>query len=261
MGKTAVFLAAGLVVGAVAIVWLRPSSETASQSTEPSSAADETRADDYAALADRVAGLEDQVSLLTAAIDDLTQSLAEEVARTDSEAAARAATIRDIQQRLAVSPGAAGQGPSAGMPPGMPTFMQDEQGRTLVVAANGATLRISGPNDGPLTAEAVAAAAASGAPLIAPANLSGVQATTGQTLVFRVTGSTEGTVWGSDVYTDDSSIGAAAVHAGLLRPGETGTLMLTVQNGYPAYSASSRNGIESENYGEWQRSFTMLRLN
>jgi hypothetical protein len=122
-------------------------------------------------------------------------------------------------------------------------------------------LRISGPNDGPLTAEAVAVAASSGAPLIAPANLSGVQATTGQVLVFRVTGSTDGTVWGSDVYTDDSSIGAAAVHAGLLRPGETGTLMLTVQNGYPSYSASSRNGIESQSFGEWQRSFTMLRLN
>ena len=41
------------------------------------------------------------------------------------------------------------------------------------------------------------------------------------TLVCEVTGSSQGTVWGTDLYTDDSSIPAAAVHAGVLKDGET----------------------------------------
>jgi hypothetical protein len=88
-----------------------------------------------------------------------------------------------------------------------------------------------------------------------------MQAEPGQTLVFRVTGANEGPVWGTDTYTDDSSIAAAAVHAGLLRPGETGTIMVTVQTGFQSYPASSRNGISSSDYGAWGRSFTILRLN
>jgi hypothetical protein len=112
-----------------------------------------------------------------------------------------------------------------------------------------------------LTVASVAAAAATGRPLTAPPNLSGMQAEPGQTLVFRVTGANEGPVWGTDTYTDDSSIAAAAVHAGLLRPGETGTIMVTVQTGFQSYPASSRNGISSSDYGAWGRSFTILRLN
>jgi hypothetical protein len=112
-----------------------------------------------------------------------------------------------------------------------------------------------------MTVESVAAAAAAGQPMSAPPSLSGVQANPGQTLIFRVTGANEGPVWGSDVYTDDSSIAAAAVHAGLLQPGETGTVMVTMQTGNQTYTGSSRNGVSSSNYGEWERSFTMLRLN
>jgi hypothetical protein len=49
----------------------------------------------------------------------------------------------------------------------------------------------------------------------APANMHGLCETVGATYYFRVTGVTEGQLWGTDIYSGDSTIGAAAVHAGL----------------------------------------------
>lgn len=257
MGKTPVVLAVGLVIGAVAIVWLRPSSEPAADSPGSTLVADSVVESENAALTDRVADLEEQVSMLTSAVDGLAERLAREAERADSLDAESSAALREIQQRLAANrPGLAVQGAAPGAPPFTPL-----EGQAFVVSSNGQTMRLVGQGGQPITVETVAAAAATGNPMTAPPSLTGVQANTGQTLVFRVTGSTDGPVWGSDVYTDDSSIGAAAVHAGLLRPGETGTVMVTVQDGYPSYSASSRNGIDSSTYGEWGRSFTMIRLN
>ena len=258
MGKTPVVLAAGLVVGAVAIVWLRPSSEPAAGTPNATLAADWVPESENAALADRVASLEEQVSALTFAIDGLAEALAREAERADSEDAESAAAIRDIQQRLVTQPGGGALGPGG---PVVPLPGPGFEGQGFVVSSNGRTVRLVGPNAEPITVETVAAAAAAGNPMTAPPSLTGVQANTGQTLVFRVTGTNEGPVWGTDVYTDDSSIGAAAVHAGILRPGETGTIMVTVQDGYQSYAPSSRNGIDSASYGEWGRSFTMLRLN
>ena len=260
MGKTPVVLAAGLVVGAVAIVWLRPSSEPAAGTPNATLAADWVPESENAALADRVASLEEQVSELTFAIDGLAEALAREAERADSLDAASAAAIREMQQRLATRQGSGAQGPGPGAPV-VPLPGSGLEGQAFVVSSNGRTVRLVGPNAEPITVETVAAAAAAGNPMTAPPSLTGVQANTGQTLVFRVTGTNEGPVWGTDVYTDDSSIGAAAVHAGILRPGETGTIMVTVQDGYQSYAPSSRNGIESASYGEWGRSFTMLRLN
>lgn len=259
MGKTAVLLAVGLVVGAVAIVWLRPSSEPAADSPDSTLAADGELVNANATLADRVTDLEQQVSALTSAIDGLAEALARQAERADSLDAESAAAIREIQ-RLATRQGSGPPGPGPGAPV-VPLPGPELEGQTFVLSTNGQTMRLVGPGGQPITAETVAAAAATGNPMTAPPTLTGVQASTGQTLVFRVTGTTDGTVWGSDVYTDDSSIGAAAVHAGLLRPGETGTVMVTVQDGFPAYTASSRNGIDSSNYGEWTRSYTLIRLN
>ena len=261
MGKTPVFVAVGLVVGAVVIVWLRPSTEPSDESSAPALAADSGIENENAALVDRVAELEAQMSALAFAVDGLAERLAQEAERADTLDAERAALMRDIQQRLALSRvGAPGPGANAGAMPELPPGMEFRQGG-FVIQSNGGQVRIAGPNGTLLTAEAVAAAAAAGQPMTAPPSLTGLQANTGQTLVFRVTGASEGPVWGTDVYTDDSSIAAAAVHAGILRPGETGTIMLTVREGFATYAPSSRNGIESASYGEWGRSFTMLRLN
>ncbi len=44
----------------------------------------------------------------------------------------------------------------------------------------------------------------------------------GQVFLYEVTGNLKGSVWGTEVYTSDSHLATAAVHAGLLDPGQTG---------------------------------------
>src|SRR5262249_50411886 len=46
-----------------------------------------------------------------------------------------------------------------------------------------------------------------------PGYLSNFQQHVGQSFYFRVTGAANGSVWGTDVYTTDSALAAAAVHA------------------------------------------------
>lgn len=52
-------------------------------------------------------------------------------------------------------------------------------------------------------------------------------------------------VWGSDVYTSDSSVCAAAVHAGKITPAEGGTVTIVIVAGEPKYEGSARNGVET----------------
>ena len=61
-------------------------------------------------------------------------------------------------------------------------------------------------------------------------------------------------VWGTDVYTDDSSICTAAVHAGEISL-EGGIVRIELRDGQTSYEASERNGIESSSYGNWGGSF------
>ena len=67
--------------------------------------------------------------------------------------------------------------------------------------------------------------------------------------------SSGGTVWGSDVYTDDSSICRAAVHAGMIGP-EGGPVDVLEARGRASYPAVSRNGVRSESWGSYPRSIT-----
>lgn len=89
----------------------------------------------------------------------------------------------------------------------------------------------------------------------APDNLTQYRDRVGETLTFTLTGSASGSVWGTDVYTDDSSLAAAAVHAGVLMPGQTGQVAVTILPGQQTYGGSPRNGIASSNYGAWSGSF------
>ncbi|MBS0657928.1 MAG: hypothetical protein JSR82_06745 [Verrucomicrobia bacterium] len=94
---------------------------------------------------------------------------------------------------------------------------------------------------------------------LAPPNLESFKDRVGQSLVFRVTGTTSGSVWGTDKYTCDSALGAAAVHAGLLRPGETANLRVTFSPGESSYSGTARNGVNSNGWGSYPASFTLAR--
>jgi len=94
-----------------------------------------------------------------------------------------------------------------------------------------------------------------------PLTLTDVAAEPGQVFVYEVTGSTVGAVWGTDIYTDDSSIAASAVHSGLLQPDETAAILVTVLPGQQAYTGSSRYGVVSSDYAQWTRSYALRRLN
>lgn len=65
-----------------------------------------------------------------------------------------------------------------------------------------------------------------------------------------------GSVWGTDVYSDDSSLCLAAVHAGRLQAATGGVVPFWIQPGASAYLPSSRNGVNSSNFGAWGGSFT-----
>ncbi len=91
-----------------------------------------------------------------------------------------------------------------------------------------------------------------------PVTLTGYRGKNGQSYYFEVTGNSNGgTVWGSDVYTDDSSLARAAVHAGILKNGEKGVVKVTILPGQIAYIGSTRNGIETSPYGAWEGSYVV----
>jgi hypothetical protein len=63
-----------------------------------------------------------------------------------------------------------------------------------------------------------------------------------------------GGVWGSGIYTSDSNVCAAAIHAGAVGPAG-GKVTPKTTMGCPKYASSTANGITSTAYGPWQKSF------
>lgn len=90
-----------------------------------------------------------------------------------------------------------------------------------------------------------------------PGSLGKYRFKTGSVYYFRVTGRPSGPLYGTDIYTDDSQLGVAAVHAGILRPGETGIVKVTIHPGRNRYQGSSRNGVTSRPWGRWDSSYTV----
>ncbi|MEL6178347.1 MAG: LCCL domain-containing protein, partial [Myxococcota bacterium] len=63
------------------------------------------------------------------------------------------------------------------------------------------------------------------------------------------------TVWGTDIYTHDSSICLAAIHAGVIQRSSGGTAFYEVIGGQSSYVGSTRNGVTTLDYGAWSKSF------
>jgi hypothetical protein len=68
-----------------------------------------------------------------------------------------------------------------------------------------------------------------------------------------------GSVWGTDVYSDDSSVCTAAVHAGLITQANGGSVVIEIRPGQSSYAGSSRNGVDSQPYDSWDGSFVFVR--
>jgi len=66
-----------------------------------------------------------------------------------------------------------------------------------------------------------------------------------------------GTVWGTDSYSDDSSVCAAAVHAGAITFAG-GSATVEMHAGLQSYTGSDRNGVTTQDWGSWTGSFVVL---
>src|SRR5262245_8805183 len=89
----------------------------------------------------------------------------------------------------------------------------------------------------------------------APGNMTGLCDQAGQTYYFRVDGQGSGSVWWTDIYTGDSALAAAAVHAGVVGVGETKVIKVTVVEPLPRYQGSFRNGINSHEFGPYHTAY------
>jgi LCCL domain len=91
----------------------------------------------------------------------------------------------------------------------------------------------------------------------APNNMHGLCDKVGAIYYFRITGMKEGQVWGTDTYTRDSCLGAAAVHAGLLKPEATAVLRVTVVAALESYLGTTRNEVITSDYGNFPHAWKL----
>lgn len=70
-------------------------------------------------------------------------------------------------------------------------------------------------------------------------------------------GGTSSTIWGTDIYTADSPIGTAAVHCGLATFQGGGTFKVVIREGRSSYAGSIRNGVQSQAWGSYERSYEL----
>ena len=94
----------------------------------------------------------------------------------------------------------------------------------------------------------------------APLNMVNLCDQVGDSYYFRLTGDSNGSVWGTDVYTGDSSLAVAAVHAGLAKVGETVVVKVTVERPLSQYRGSSRNGVTSYEFGTYGTAYSLARV-
>jgi hypothetical protein len=111
------------------------------------------------------------------------------------------------------------------------------------------------------TSAAPAAGAAAGSQLIeAGCSFDARQLTRKDGTPFRVAcpaGCDEGSIYGTGVYTADSSICRAGVHSGVI-PASGGVVSITLEPGRLAYRGSEQNGIKSRDYGKYSSSFAVV---
>ena len=92
----------------------------------------------------------------------------------------------------------------------------------------------------------------------APANLYDKGNQIGKTFTYKVTGA-GGSVYGTDVYTLDSSLAAAAVHAGVVKMGATGIVRVKIIESPESFVSSTRNGITSSAWSRYSAAYKILK--
>jgi LCCL domain len=103
---------------------------------------------------------------------------------------------------------------------------------------------------------------AAGTPTTWQANATSLNGADGETMTLACAAGGEAhNVWGSDIYTSDSSICTAAVHSGLITFQQGGTVTIELRAGRSIYGASERNGVTTSTYGSWPHSFVFKTPN
>ena len=68
-----------------------------------------------------------------------------------------------------------------------------------------------------------------------------------------------GAVWGTDVYSYDSAIGAAAVHAGVITLEAGGEVTIEILEGASSYKGTTDNGITTSDWGPYDYSYKFIK--
>lgn len=101
-----------------------------------------------------------------------------------------------------------------------------------------------------------------GTPTTWEANASSLNGTDGKTFTLACSpGGAAHAVWGSDIYTADSSICTAAVHSGLINFQQGGAVSIELRPGKTIYGCSERNGVTTSPFGSYQQSFVFKTPN
>jgi hypothetical protein len=84
----------------------------------------------------------------------------------------------------------------------------------------------------------------------------------GKNFSFIITGSISGSVYGTDIYSDDSILATAAVHAGVVQNLETKNITVTILPGQSYYTGSTQNGVSSLSWSQpWGGSYSFIHCN
>jgi len=112
------------------------------------------------------------------------------------------------------------------------------------------------------TAPSPTTSASEGKPTSWEANATSLNGKDGETFTLACSpGGTAHSVWGSDIYTADSSICTAGVHSGLITYQQGGTVTIELRPGRTIYGCSERNGVTTSSYGSYPHSFVFKTPN
>jgi hypothetical protein len=79
----------------------------------------------------------------------------------------------------------------------------------------------------------------------------------GATYYFRVRGEAAGPLWGTGIYTGDSALGVAAVHAGLVQAGASAIVKVTVVAPPATFQGSIAHGVTSHDFGRFGTAYSL----
>ncbi len=96
-----------------------------------------------------------------------------------------------------------------------------------------------------------------------PGNLTDYgSADVGKVMLFEIVGEDDSDhCWGTDVYTGDSRLSVAAVHAGAVRPAERALVRVALFDGSERlFEGTERYGVRSRDYGNYTVAYTVERV-